>query len=167
MTQLSINYAKVLYELPVPKEDVLQSETILKQVPELLSVFTSPVIPEKKKFVLIDRIFPESIKRFLKVMCRNQAMDGILDTFVEYKKYYCEEHGILPAVMTYTSRPDEAQLEAVKQFLSRKYTKNQVDLTLLQDPGLIGGFVIRAGDREIDWSLRGRLKRLEQKLMWR
>lgn len=76
MTQLSINYAKVLYELPVPKEDVLQSETILKQVPELLSVFTSPVILEKKKFVLIDRIFPESIRRFFKVMCRNQAMDA-------------------------------------------------------------------------------------------
>ena len=42
--------------------------------------------------------------------------------------------------------------------------KNLVDLTLLQNPGLIGGFVIRAGDREIDWSLRGRLKRLEQKI---
>ena len=77
MTQLSINYAKVLYELPVPKEDVLQSETILKQVPELLSVFTSPVIPEKKKFVLIDRIFPESIKRFLKVMCKMCIRDRL------------------------------------------------------------------------------------------
>lgn len=167
MTQLSINYAKVLYELPVPEEDVLQSETIFSQVPELLYVFTSPVIPEKKKMVLIDRIFPETMKRFLKVMCKNQAMDGIPDTFSEYKTYYCKEHGILPAVMTCVSLPDETQLEAIKQFLCKKYKKDQIDLTLLQDPGLIGGFVIRAGDREIDWSLRGRLKRLEQKLMWR
>lgn len=167
MTQLSINYAKVLLELHIPDEDIVRSEQIFAQVPKLLRVFTSPVVRETKKMILIDRIFPETIRCFLKVMCRNHAMDGVLDTFAEYRKLYCEEHRILPAVMTYNSRPDPAQIEAVKQFLCDKYKKDQVDLILRQDPGLTGGFVVRMGDREIDWSLRGRLKQLEQKLMWR
>ncbi|MBT9777004.1 ATP synthase F1 subunit delta [Clostridium sp. MCC353] len=167
MTQLSINYAKVLFELHLPAEDIGQSERIFAQVPELLDVFTSPVIRETKKMVLIDRIFPVTIRSFLKVMCQNHAMDGILDTFSEYKKYYCEEHKILPAVMTYSSRPDPEQIDGIKQFLCDKYKKDRVDLTLREDPKLIGGFVVRMGDREIDCSLRGRLKQLEQKLMWR
>jgi len=39
-----------------------------------------------------------------------------------------------------------------------------VELTLTEDKSLVGGFVLRAGDREYDWSLIGRYKKLKQKL---
>ena len=34
-------------------------------------------------------------------------------------------------------------------------------------PELIGGFLLHVNGREYDYSIQGRLKRLEQKLTWR
>jgi F-type H+-transporting ATPase subunit delta len=40
-------------------------------------------------------------------------------------------------------------------------------MTVEQQPDLIGGFVLRVGDREFDWSLRGRVRQLQQRLIRR
>ena len=36
-----------------------------------------------------------------------------------------------------------------------------------EDPTLLGGFIINANGEELDYSMRGRLKQLQQKLTWR
>ena len=38
------------------------------------------------------------------------------------------------------------------------------EIRITEDKSLIGGFILRAGGREFDWSLRGRYCRLHQKL---
>ena len=38
---------------------------------------------------------------------------------------------------------------------------------MVEQPELIGGFVLKVGDIEEDNSIRGRLNRLEKKLTWR
>ena len=48
-------YARVLYELQIPKEAVQESETIFSENPVLCQVFDSPVVSREKKFRLIDR----------------------------------------------------------------------------------------------------------------
>ena len=45
--------------------------------------------------------------------------------------------------------------------------KQDVELRLVKDSSLGGGFVIRTGDMETDWSIKGRMKQLEQILMRR
>ena len=53
MTQTSINYGIVLYELSVPGEAVEVSRRILEEVKELSKVLESPVVPfEEKEKVL-------------------------------------------------------------------------------------------------------------------
>ena len=49
----------------------------------------------------------------------------------------------------------------------KKYQKQDVELRLVKDSSLGGGFVIRTGDVETDWSIKGRMKQLEQILMRR
>jgi F-type H+-transporting ATPase subunit delta len=44
-------------------------------------------------------------------------------------------------------------------------TGRQVDLTVVIDPELIGGVAVRIGDRMIDASVRGRLRRLRERLV--
>ena len=48
-----------------------------------------------------------------------------------------------------------------------KYHKTDVKIEIVKDPALLGGFILKTGDDEYDWSLKGRLSRLEQKLTWR
>ena len=40
----------------------------------------------------------------------------------------------------------------------------KADIQLTEDKSLIGGFVLQADGQEYDWSLRGRFRRMEQRL---
>ena len=75
-----------------------------------------------------------------------------------------EQKGILKAELLYVTCPTEAQEDKMKEFLRNQFSASEVELTLTEDKNLVGGFVLRAGDREYDWSLIGRYKKLKQKL---
>ena len=63
------------------------------------------------------------------------------------------------------TEPSPEQLEEMEQFLCKKYKKKIVKLEKKQVPELIGGFVLRTGNYQFDWSYAGRLKALQQKLV--
>ena len=135
-------YARVLYELEIPKEAVKQTEKLFEEVPVLEETFASPVVPMQEKLSSIDRIFP-------------------------YDKYSKKQEGIQMATLTCVEAPDEKRLEKIREFLCEKYHKTDVKIEIVKDPALLGGFILKTGDDEYDWSLKGRLSRLEQKLTWR
>ena len=150
MTETSINYAKALYELSVPEEAVLETEKIFRSTPQLKGALENPLVSLKEKEHVIDRVFPQEMKNFLKVTCKYQKISSIYD--------------ILEAVLTYVTKPEEAQKEKMEDFLRREFGAKEVILTLREDKSLIGGFILSAGDKEFDWSLRGRYNNLRQKL---
>ena len=159
-----IRYAKVLYELNMNREAIQKAEEIFAEVPQLKDVLINPTIREEKKFKVIDRVFPEEIRNFLKVACRHHRMDLIGDIFKAYHQYCDEQNKILNAVLTCVEPPSEVQLNKMKAFLCEKYDAVKADIEIIQDKALLGGFVLRVGCDEFDWSLQGRLNRLEQKL---
>ena len=81
--------------------------------------------------------------------------------------YSHEQEGILDAVLTYTIKPDPTTTNRIREVLKTKYQKQDVNLTMQEDPTLLGGFIINANGEELDYSMRGRLKQLQQKLTWR
>ncbi|GKH30884.1 hypothetical protein CE91St64_02910 [Faecalicatena contorta] len=159
-----IRYAKVLYELNMNREAIQKAEEIFAEVPQLKDVLINPTIREEKKFKVIDRVFPEEIRNFLKVACRHHRMELIGDIFKAYHQYCDEQNKILNAVLTCVEPPSEVQLNKMKAFLCKKYDAVKADIEIVQDKALLGGFVLRVGCDEFDWSLQGRLNRLEQKL---
>ena len=80
-------YARVLYELGISKEAVGETEKLFEEVPVLEETFASPVVPMREKLSSIDKIFPEEIKNFLKVVCRNQRMSEISQILFAYDRY--------------------------------------------------------------------------------
>lgn len=64
----------------------------------------------------------------------------------------------------YMTEPTKAQLRNIEQGLCKKLGCQQLQLTLEEDHSLIGGFVIRIGDLEIDQSILGSVNGLKQKL---
>lgn len=164
MTQTSINYARVLYDLGMPRESLEETYGYVSSVPELLSVLMSPVAKREEKQRVIDRIFPEEMRNFLKVLCDNHDAYLLEDIFRAYEAYSNEMQDTLQATLYYVTMPGEKQLEGIKSTLCGRYDKRSIKLSLAEDKSLIGGFVIRCGDREIDYSLKGRLNQLEQKI---
>ncbi len=167
MTQAAINYGQVLFELSVSETAIEETDLVLKTVPELKRALNSPVVARSSKHRVIERVFPAEIRTFLKVLVDRRDIDLSDDIFKAWRACVCRQEGILEASLYYVTEPEEEQLQEIKAMLRKKYNKKDVRLCLISDPGLIGGFIIRVGDMETDWSLKGRLKELEQKIMRR
>ena len=162
MTQTANNYATVLLELGVTREAVDETKEILSLTQDLPKSLKSPVVSKQDKHKLIDRIFPESMKNFLKVVCDYGEADLLEEIFAAYDVVEAEKNGILQAKLEYVLEPTEDEVAQMKA-----YQKDKVALALEKKPGLIGGFVLRVGDIEEDYSMKGRLNRLERRLAWR
>lgn len=167
MTQAAINYGRVLWDLSLPWETVEEAAGLLRDLPELKGALSSPVVSKGSKRRIIDRVFPEGIRSFLKVMSDRGDMDLSEDSFAAWRSLCCEKKGILEADFYYVNDPGEERVTRIKEMLCRKYGKKDIKLHMIRDPKLIGGFLIRVGDVETDLSFSGRLKRLEQKLVRR
>ena len=167
MTQTAVNYAKALYGAGVLLEEVEGAATCLRENPQLMDALLSPVIPQGKKRRIIDRVFSENVRSFLKVLCAHRHVEEIYDISKAFRACCLSHEQKAAAELYYVTEPDEAQQQKIKEFLCRKTGAAEVELTLVCKPELIGGFVLRTGDQEYDWSLKGRLDRLRQKLTWR
>ena len=55
MTQISINYAIVLYQLGVSKEDIRYSKELFEAADALYESLASPVVTLHEKYVVIDQ----------------------------------------------------------------------------------------------------------------
>ena len=107
------------------------------------------------------------MKNFLKVVCDYGEADLLEKIFAAYDVVEAEKSGILQAKLEYVLEPTEDEVAQMKAYLAKKYQKDKVALALEKKPELIGGFVLRVGDIEEDYSMKGRLNRLERRLAWR
>lgn len=164
MTTAAVNYAKVLYELPVPEEAVNESERLLQENPELIRCLENPLIAFEAMEDIIDRIFPKEIRSFLKVVCRHKKMGVWKEIFRAYRSMSMRDEKILEAEIICVTPPQKEQLEGIQTFLCREFHVKTAEIRITEDKSLIGGFILRAGGKEFDWSLRGRYFRLRQKL---
>ncbi len=169
MTQTGINenYGKVLYELGISGTDVDQMDASLRSTPKLGWALDNPVISRRAKHRIIERVFPRSLHSFLKTVSDHRRIGDIPGILEAYRQCVRREKGILPAYLYCVSRPDDTQYQQMKEFVKKKYGARDVELTVEKRPELIGGFVLQVGDREYDWSLRGRIRQLEQSLVRR
>lgn len=167
MKNTSSNYAKVLYQLSVSNESVIEAQEVLRENPDLVRALASPVVPPEKKYNIVDKVFPNDIKSFIKVVCKNGRIKDIFDIFLEYKNYSNEVKGIVEANLYYVEKPTEEQQERLKKFVKKRLNAKEVVLCMTESPELLGGFVIEAKGHRFDRSYKNRLKALNRKLVRR
>lgn len=155
------SYANVLLTLAKTSADVTDAQTTFQNCPQLTDALSNPTIPEAEKFAVIDRIFPASLRTFLKVVCQNGQIDSILDIFSEYQGHCAH------AVLEYVTPLTEAQLAAMKKMICAKTGEPEVQLELKQNPALLGGFVLHIGDDEYDRSMRASIRNMRKSLIRR
>lgn len=167
MTQITANYAKVLYELAIPKEKIQESKALLENVPELAEVLCSPIVSHANKHSVIEQVFPKEMVNFFKVVSDYNSMNCIDEIFQSYEEYCNKKENIMEAVIYYVAPPTEEQKNKIQQFLCSRYHKKEVALQLVKNEDLIGGFILKAGNQEFDYSMLGRMKQLQRQLIRR
>ena len=164
MTENCKKYAVELHELKIQKDLIQQTADIFKAVDQIMTDLANPAVSLEKKHNVIDKIFPKEIRDFLKVLCDNNEVEMFPEIAKAYYELTPQSAEEFHATLAYVKKPTDEQLMGIRNFLMRKFGREDMDLELEEDPSLGDGFVIRAGGEEFDWSTKGRMKQFEQKM---
>lgn len=168
-------YAAAFFSLALEKGlvDSLEKELaeVVKTVdenPELQRFLENPmvVVTEKKK--VVDEVFGGRLSEltldFLKVVLDKRREAYLKEIYNEFVKRANEARNLVDVEVTSAKELSQADLTALEARLV-KMTGKQVRLTTKVDPALIGGLVVRIGDRVIDGSVTKRLELLREALL--
>ena len=126
-----------------------------------------PQIPIEKKRNILRQIFGNAVSplvlNFVLYLLDKKRLDLLLPIEREYQRLADEHRRTVRAYVTTAVPLADDQAEALRQKINGQ-TGLDVLLVPTVDPRLIGGMIVRVGDRLWDGSIRGYLSELRQRL---
>jgi F-type H+-transporting ATPase subunit delta len=167
---VATRYAKSLFDLAKEQgqqEVVFADMAIIAEAcranRELVVLFNSPVINTDKKKAVVDAIFASQIGKmtlaFLNIILTKRREHYVPGIAVEYLKMYNLFKGIETATVTTAVALDEETRNKISAMVHQQ-TGKEVQLTEKIDASIIGGFILRFGDKQIDTSVSGKIREL-------
>lgn len=170
---ISVRYAKALLEAANEAKaadgvlsDMMALEGYFSELPDFIVFIESPVIAMRDKLAFLDKIsldFHEMTKRFLVMITRNKREAYIRLMVKNYIRFYRKEKGILEAVFVTAVQVKVDTVNQIRKALKEAY-KTEVELQQQEDEDLIGGFVLRIEDKQLDASVATQLKKIQREL---
>lgn len=168
-------YGDALFELSVESEkvDKLFEEAkavkdVLKENQELMQLLTHPKISKDDKEKVVENVFKgrlsDDMTGFLLLVIkkdRQKYLEKILTYFTDKVKEY-KKIGV--AAVTTAYEMDEAQKKAIEDKLIKTTEYESFEIDYIVDESLIGGMIIRVGDKVIDSSLRNKVETMSREL---
>ena len=169
-------YAEALLAAAAPRHAVVETglelsaliNDVLNKSPEIESFLSSPIVGRNAKTAALHAALPnhasELMQGLLAVLARNGRLDLLRGIVAAYHHLLDERAGRTPVTVTSAVELSSAQRESLSNTLAN-LLKHEPILKIRVDPDLIGGLVVRIGDRVIDTSVRTRLRSLRNRLM--
>ncbi|MDG1736131.1 MAG: ATP synthase F1 subunit delta [Crocinitomicaceae bacterium] len=172
-TKSAIRYAKAILELSSETNAVDQVAADMERIVEAgndtgdFQVFlNSPVIKTDKKISILKVLFSEFTEltmSFIELITKNKReylLTEIASAFVNLLK---KQNGIVPISVTSAVKLEKQTLNQILEKL-KSHVDGEFEVTEEVDPALIGGFVVRMEDKQIDASIASQLNRMKIEL---
>lgn len=173
---VSKTYGEALFELAVEEnkvdvfmEEITEIQKILAENKEFSKFMNHPKILKEEKTEVLENVFKgrisDELTGFLTLIVakdRYNEIDAILNYFLtEIKRF----KGIGIAYVTTAETLRDEQKAGVEQKLLETTSYKKMEMHYETDESLIGGMVIRIGDRVVDSSIKTKLNELTRQLM--
>lgn len=174
-SKITVRYAKAFFSLAKEKNqlDPLRSDMELvsklcQESADFRLLLDSPVVKTSQKIKLIQSIFgkqlnPLSLNSLNLVFTnkRESELPGICRNFLLLCR---QDLGVRTALLTTAVELQPALLEQIQTKLEKEFNA-RVELSKQVDPALIGGFVLRVDDQQLDASLASQLRKVKETLL--
>jgi F-type H+-transporting ATPase subunit delta len=174
-SKVAVRYAKAFFDLAKEKkmldklkEDVDLIEKLSKKSTDFILLLESPVIKTSQKVKLLETIFAGKINeltlRFLKLIAENNReihIPGICRNFTEL---YRKDQGVKTVAITSAIPLGKEVVAQIQKKLENEF-KTKVELTERVNENLIGGFILRIDDRQLDASVATQLRMVREELL--
>lgn len=167
-------YAEALYEVALELDKLEEFKTeikivvdIFKAEPKLKTIFEHPKLSKNEKKDIIDSIFKDRVSQEILNLCYIVIDKGreryLADICREYTKLSNEKQGIVEAKAVTAVPMKDKEMKKLEEQLSKKLGK-KVLLSNVVDTTIIGGVLVKIGDKIIDSSIKGRFQELYKDL---
>ena len=168
------NYAEVLFDIagrsgqPERYADLIDAVAAAVQtIPRVQAVLMSPRIPKSEKARFLGAALKDTPRDFvlwLQALVKRGRQGILREVASEYLALVDEKMNRVRASVTLARQPDEKLRKTIEENLGHQLDK-QVIATYLVEPDILGGAIIRVGDRVLDGSVRRRMTKLRRQLL--
>jgi F-type H+-transporting ATPase subunit delta len=165
-------YADAAFEIALRDDTVdvwrreLDAATKLAGEEGILDVLANPAIALDQRLDVTQRAFAklsQPVRNLILLLVRRGRIEQLPRVAAEFARLDDERNGLTHATATSAAPLGTEEVRAIAARLEQ-LTGSHVSLETNVDPGILGGVVVRIGDRLIDGSVRGRLERLRNQL---
>lgn len=160
-----VGEADALYPLMGRLEGVLRHESKEREVVD------NPTLAESLRGDYVVSLVggeepPRSLRRFVDlVFCHNR--ERLLGEMARaYIRLYRRHRGIVHARLVATATPTQEEVERLKELI-RQRRDGVVELEVVVDREILGGFILRVEGRVLDGSAKGAIERIRQQFIVR
>jgi F-type H+-transporting ATPase subunit delta len=169
--RVASRYAKSLLDLAEErgtleqvKADMDLFRTTLEQNRDLRLLLRNPIVKHDKKLAILKAIFggkvSEVTEKFFSIITQHNRESALEWVATEFQSQYDALRGMQVAQVTTATTLAPALREELNQVVRRQSGLQNVTLQETVDESLIGGFILRVGDRQLDESVRNSLRKL-------
>jgi len=175
--RVAVRYAKSLISLAIEnkkldkvKADIDMLNSLCLEVKPFHNFIKNPIINSYKKLGIFKKLFENRIDdlsyKFIEIITKKGREDILPEIGEEFIKEYREYKNIeIVAITTPIELDEELKNEFIsltKKLISKDKT---VEIHEEVNEDLLGGFILRVGDKQIDDSVSSKLRDLKKKLI--
>lgn len=175
VTRVAHRYAQALLDLSTEQnlvdkvnEDMVQLSTVCKESKEFQGMLNSPIIDVKKKLDIFEAVFGGKMEKmsigFVNLIVKNSRENLLPEIAKGFVSLYKKSKNILEVSVVSATALDAATRETIAEKLKAKFG-GTIEMTEAVDPSLIGGFVVKIDDKQIDASISSQLANLKNILL--
>lgn len=155
-------------EMKAYGKDLANIARTLAEAPELLKVFKNPIFSIAEKKAVVEKILAKlDPTTTTKNFCFLLADKGRLSSLPEIEAYYGvlldEANGVVRGELVTAIELGDAKQEGIKKQLAAQLGKELI-LDFSADAGILGGAVLKVGDKILDASLKAQLNAMKEQI---
>lgn len=166
-------YAKALLDLAIEnnqldklQEDMASLKLTVNGSKELADLLKSPIVKGEQKEVALKAIFSKDFSelsiKYISTLIKNNREALLPEISTQFQELYEAHNNIVTAEVTSAITLDSSQKEKVLSLIKHD---GKINLIEKIDASLIGGFIIRVGDKQIDASISKKFKDLKKEII--
>jgi F-type H+-transporting ATPase subunit delta len=167
-------YAKAIFEIAKADNDFSGWEANLELLQVMLAdelvqhvIGNQTIDCSEKSLWLLELLGAKcntKFKQFVQTLAMSARLDVVPGIKVLFTQYKDEELNILKITLESAVALDNAAQQSYVKTLSKVFSK-QIEAEFVVNPALLGGVVVRAGSKVLDYSLQGKLRKLQASLI--
>lgn len=174
--KIAVRYARAIYSLAKEENKLTEIKNDLQNIGDIISgsqefknFLKDPVIKKSKKKELFKTIFTNQVNKstllFLDLVVENRRERYLNDIIRLFLGLYNSEFGIKSATITTAATLNKETKKAITDLINNKLKIKEMELKEKVDEKIIGGFILKIEDTQIDASVSNMLKKVKKELI--